>query len=389
VDDLPQTAAGLSSTLNEYIRQYSTAVGNLWQGNIYYKSLDYLTRVLLRLHLAPVREAAFKERTKEFAKRKVDKREASLLPSRRKLWMWRVKRLTDQLAEAIQKERSDDAVGIILRRLAKLKEDEPVRPEEGKGRILPLEDQIHLFEAGTVESEEEMGSTLEGLSNELFEAGVDDGDMEDSDDDDVDPSEAEGDQTADVEHRSVPELKEPSRAHLRSLQAVLKTLLESPFISEKVTANWVRKTGHVNNNFTDKECEVVATLVDILRPFVPKRQSSTKGSLAHVALRAPVVYIANTIFRATGYHKFVRDVSPSVSPSSLYGLILNARSIYEVFCSTREKQFSIVDVTGERLTRVPKVTEAAGIRRQVFGAFFDLHGVNKICRGHGLTFANR
>jgi hypothetical protein len=388
VEDLPKTAAGLSTTLNEYIRQYSTAVGNLWRGNIYYKSFDYLTRILLRLHLAPVREAAFMERTKEYARRKVNNRQeaASLLPSRRrKLWIWRVKRLTDQLAEAIQKERSGDAITIILQRLAKLKQDEPSRPEEEKGRIPPLKDQLRLSEADKVESEEEMGDFLDGLSmhvqDELFEAGVDDDDICGNDDDDL--SETEDAQTADID---VPKLKEPSRAHLRSLQAVFKTLLESPFLHEKVDASWVRKTGHVNNKFTDKECHVVATLVNTLRPYVPKRQSSTQGSLAHVALRAPVVYIANAIFRATGYHKFTRIISPSVSPSSLYGLILNGRSVFDFFCSNRENQFSIVDLTGERLSWGKNV---AGMKRQVFGAFFDLHGIDKICQSHGLTFANR
>ena len=153
-------------------------------------------------------------------------------------------------------------------------------------------------------------------------------------------------------------LKEPSRACLCSLQAILKMLLESPFIKEKITASWVRKTGYIKNDFTDTECDVVAMLANLLRPYVLKCQSSTKGSLAHVTLRAPIVYIANAVLHATGYHKFAREFSPSISPSSMYGLILGARGIYEVFCSRQESQFTIMDTAGKPLTTKTKLTKS-------------------------------
>jgi hypothetical protein len=163
-------------------------------------------------------------------------------------------------------------------------------------------------------------------------------------------------------------------------------LLESPFIQEKVTPNWVRKTGHVKNDFTDRECEVVAMLANSLRPYVPKRQSSVKGSLAHVALRAPIVHIANAVLRVAGYHKFTREFSPSTSPSSTHGLLLGARGMYEVFCSKEENQFDVRDSEGKTLTNGDKATKG---KRDLFGAFFDLAKVDSICKMHGLKFANR
>ncbi|KAG0224723.1 hypothetical protein BGX31_007879 [Mortierella sp. GBA43] len=48
--------AGLSSTMTAQIREYATAVTNLWQGSIHTKLIGYTLRVLLRLHLAPKRE---------------------------------------------------------------------------------------------------------------------------------------------------------------------------------------------------------------------------------------------------------------------------------------------------------------------------------------------
>ncbi|KAK3811046.1 MAG: hypothetical protein J3Q66DRAFT_404432 [Benniella sp.] len=42
------------------IKQYSTPVAQTWSGPIYKKAIDYLTRILLRLHLAPDREQTYK-----------------------------------------------------------------------------------------------------------------------------------------------------------------------------------------------------------------------------------------------------------------------------------------------------------------------------------------
>ena len=52
----PVRLQGLSATLNEAVREFTTAINNLWEGSIKKKSLDYLLRILLRLHLAPLGE---------------------------------------------------------------------------------------------------------------------------------------------------------------------------------------------------------------------------------------------------------------------------------------------------------------------------------------------
>jgi hypothetical protein len=59
----PSSVAGISKTINEHLRLFSTATQNLWSGSVYQKSLDYLLRILLRIRLAPLREAKFYERT--------------------------------------------------------------------------------------------------------------------------------------------------------------------------------------------------------------------------------------------------------------------------------------------------------------------------------------
>ncbi|KAK3819887.1 MAG: hypothetical protein J3Q66DRAFT_438990 [Benniella sp.] len=52
---------GITFTINEHIWGFTTAVSNIWVGTNYSKSLGYLPRILLRLHLAPERERRFKE----------------------------------------------------------------------------------------------------------------------------------------------------------------------------------------------------------------------------------------------------------------------------------------------------------------------------------------
>ena len=195
VADLPQSPPGLAFTINEYMRQYHTAIGNMWQGNIYHKSLDHLTRILLRLHLAPAREAAFKQRVNESAKgkeckeSKKGKAKQVQRPQKMKLWIWRVKRLTDQLAEAVQKKRSQDEVTIILRRLAELKKGKPAKRAEGYGQFLPLKEQLDQSVESLAESEEP-GSIWDGLVGQSLE-DMDVDDAEDLDDDNLSEGESE------------------------------------------------------------------------------------------------------------------------------------------------------------------------------------------------------
>ena len=190
IDYLPQSPPGLAFTINEYMRQYSTAIGNMWQGNIYHKSLDHLTRILLRLHLAPAREAAFKQRVndnaKEKAVRKSKKGKASVLgqrPQKMKLWTWKVKRLMDQLAEAMQKRRSQDEVAVILQRLAELKKGEPARHAEEHRQFLSLEEQLDQSEGSLAESEE-IGNIWDGLVGQSLE-DMDVDDAEELEDDNL------------------------------------------------------------------------------------------------------------------------------------------------------------------------------------------------------------
>jgi len=70
----------------------------------------------------------------------------------------------------------------------------------------------------------------------------------------------------------------------------------------------------------------------------------------------------------------------------MYGLLLGARGVYEVFCSKQASQFSVTDVQGNPLTSTVNVVKN---KKQVIGAFFDIATIDDICQRHGLKFANR
>jgi hypothetical protein len=173
-------------------------------------------------------------------------------------------------------------------------------------------------------------------------------------------------------------------------------LLESPAIHKPINGEWVKNTAFEENKFTDRECEVVANLANILRPFIPKKvcssdpdSSSFKNPPPHVTLRAPIVMIANTILRATGYSRFCRRMAPQISAGSLQAMPLSATGLYEILCSAQEKQYDISGADGRPLTLIANVTSPKENKEAVFKSLFDISVIKKVCQSHGLTFKNR
>ncbi|KAG9326808.1 hypothetical protein KVV02_005470 [Mortierella alpina] len=190
--------------------------------------------------------------------------------------------------------------------------------------------------------------------------------------------------------------KEPTRTRLKALQALLKMLVESPHIDEEIDIGWVRRSGFAKDQLTDKECSVVAELANLFRPYVPKKRPALEGTetdkpLAHVALRAPFILIGNVILRASGYPEFTRGlrIAPQISAGSMNALHLGAVGFYEVFCSENENQFDIQDIDDNPITSVKAMTSPPNNKDIVLGSFLDMDEVARICRKHGLQFAQR
>ncbi|KAF9575456.1 hypothetical protein EC968_003061 [Mortierella alpina] len=388
---------GLTATVTEAIREFATAINNLWEGSIFKKLLDYLLRVLLRLHLAPVRE----QKTKELRKRKASEKERTIELKRAvevgsrtqsKQWLRKTIDLLDQLSDVVE-----SATEEVMRR----REHQRLEPERREQKRLPS-------------IEESLNSAAESQDKDVIppvlvdheqgpqpgptpSTGVEHESAEDAeyDSDDEDKDSVFGDETGAtvLESKVTPIKKEPPSARLKALQAVLRTLLETDTGDELIDRAWVRKKGFRGSDFEDHECDVVLKIGKLLGPFVPKRRPATDGrktrnSIAHVVLRVPLAVIANTVLRLTGYSEFTRRLSPHISVGSLHALNLGAVGVYEVL-SGSDGLFDIKDHHGSYLTNRKLITEDPRNKRAVFGSFLDLYRIDQICANHGLVFRER
>ncbi|KAF9940150.1 hypothetical protein BGZ65_007905, partial [Modicella reniformis] len=376
VNDLSKAPNGISLTINQHIQEFATNVENIWQGSTYNKLLDYLLRILLRLHLAPKREQKTRERATGVSKRnqhhdternrkRRDKSKIGKLCIELELWMHK------------DPEVREERVTNILRQLCELGPTNSMLIAGGHPLSTP---KAHIT---SVEDEND----LESLDSD------DDWDREDEGEDDQKDNKDVSDNKDGSDNMDGSDNKEPSRANLMSLQALLKVLLESPALDGKINGAYVKKSAFVGNKFTEEQCNVVAMIVNALGPYVPKRRPNPEDSgpktlppIAHVALRAPLMMIANAVLRGSGYTQFTRLMSPQISPSSTHALHLNAIGLYEVLCSKEPDHFDVVDTNKNPLTYVNNVRDH---KRAVFGAFFNVEKVEQLCRAHGLRFADR
>ena len=406
----------------------------MWNGAIYGKSLDYLLRILLRLHLAPSRESRFKTTVRAAAQRKQNRVNAlrnrsatqhtnHVMP--KKLWGTKLRKLCDELSDVLQTSLAGQGNPRILRIAGQLSALTAQTPAGGMPNpIPPLAQQLTVAQAAAAQAAAaqpgaatQQGTTAQVVSDVTFldNADIDidadvvdeiEGEEEEEEEADGGNGGATGDGggaaagagggSGDGQGTNVG--KEPTRARLRALQAVLKILIESPAIQNGVvTKNWVKRTAFNGEDFTDKELGVVAYLATVLRPYAPKKwqnQDDGDGSryrdhTAHVTLRAPIVLIANAVLRATGYSRFARRVSPQPTVSSVHALHLGPAGIYEVLCQADAGHFDIVDAAGNPLTIIANVTSPRANIRAAFKAFFDMDKVEGICKAHGLRFADR
>lgn len=407
-ENINSSPPGISSTIVEHLREFSTAVNNLWQGSIYTKSLDYLLRVILRLHLAPEREKKYKARVQAEAQRKL---ESSIKPKKmtRTLWKWKISAHCNELADALhskdQGRDSSKRTQAILGALLRLKQVEPPVTERPP---TSLEAQLQKLEQENGEAELPDPS-YDDLDCD-FDGDFDYDDYEEQLDSEVLNAESssgnDGENGKMIHFKksnyqpyfytvlidNVP--KEPSRKRLRCIQAILKSLLESPSIHQDIDANWVKKTSFKGSDLTESECRLIAQLANTLRPYVPKRRRNPDGGgfidpAPHVGLRAPLVMISNAVLRATGYVSFARKIAPQVSPSKLHGLALGGVGIFEALCKASEEQFDIKDAHGAPLTYYRDITSYPENKRFVFGAFFNLDRIESLCSSHGLKFCQR
>ncbi|KAF9977571.1 hypothetical protein BGZ75_010278, partial [Mortierella antarctica] len=146
---IPKAPSGLSQTITEAVREFTTAFSNLWEGAIYNKMLDYLLRILLRVHLAPQRE----EKTRQIKKNMVEKKEAQArqrsekgTKTARSRWKGKAKLLFDELCDLLESGDLDQLRKRVPTLTGLLKGLSANQPAEGvQTHLLPLSSRLdHL-----------------------------------------------------------------------------------------------------------------------------------------------------------------------------------------------------------------------------------------------------
>ncbi|KAK3825712.1 MAG: hypothetical protein J3Q66DRAFT_420775 [Benniella sp.] len=234
-DSLTKAPEGLNATITEAIGELATNISNLWNGAIFLKALDYLLRILLRLHLAPKRERKYQKRLHDQAR----KEEATSNEARvdRRALQRKLKKLCDDLSDVLgsgDDERVARRVPVLFELLSRARQQPPVPQNESE----------------TI-SQDRQEDASDNIRMDVDYGGLIFGDIPDDEDDPT---------------------GEPSRSRLMSLQAVLKMLIESSTVEGDIDEEDIREAGYSGSDFTTSECQVAAMIANTLGPYIPKRR---------------------------------------------------------------------------------------------------------------------
>ncbi|KAF9985796.1 hypothetical protein BGZ65_009830 [Modicella reniformis] len=417
-----QGREGFTKTSEAHLRQCATTSQNLWDGDIYSKSLDYLLRFLLRRYLAPQREVATNERAARFvaSKNAIKDRKQTLRSELFKASHWRhsMRRLTDRLTDLIQKNRTDTshefqenrdkAIECLWNTIKVLSSKRPPSGTPISQPIKPLPVLQNEVEVEPLDEDpdDDIDNIIIEVNIQLQELGMDG--FAHPEAMEVDQSEGMSSQAGagscqDSKNSRVvdqdsavlePEPKEPDRKTLKQLQALTKVLLESPSSRTAYTLDHVRESVFKGSSFSDDELKIVLRITNALRPFVPRRWKGAKDKLhrqhtPHIALRAPLAIISNAVLRLTGHIEYTRRIAPHTSCGDLHALQLGPCQLFEALCSSSADHFDVVGHKGQTLTSVQDAIQPTENKDMVFQGFLDMDKVEQTCRKHGFTFGNR
>ncbi|CAO3563764.1 unnamed protein product [Mortierella alpina] len=318
---VPDRTTG-SAAVNTATRQLAVAIKNHWDGPNYGKALDKLLRILLRIHLAPQREKAFYYRRKAFA---IKKKQEAAQPNNKRLsgtsTKWKVAKLFNDLADAMTSN-NDKRQQALLAQLLKLQLSHG-DGAEGHDDADDADEQDDVANLTTSEASKHVpDATVEDELDRLLEFDLD------ADMDEIDNLFDE-DESLEPTSLQISE-KEPSRAHLRRLETVLKTFWNLPSKSYPST-----------------------------EPMCTPRPFGGPNSPTDNVTSSPCWSIC---WHPTGYHHFSVSLSPEISSSSCQALNLGGSALYETMCSRDHGVFDILSEEGNPITNARDVNTLSGKR---------------------------
>ncbi|KAI9262799.1 hypothetical protein EDC94DRAFT_607444 [Helicostylum pulchrum] len=301
------------------------------KSNRFYKLLNNLLQVLLKIHLAPTRERRYKDFIAQKKQEKIERHGTS-----QKL----VKKSRSSLRRFLKKERAKQEY--YQQKVSQDHEQRSVWEE----KVVTCKQRILDFEENTMKeiqvSEDEKAMELE-VASEIELDYIED--IEDQDD--------EQEQLKD---------SDLSRRRLFTLQSIIRGLLLK---SGKKSIS-VQDLKDTSNDLEDKEISVCMLIFNLIAPYIPDHKN--RGSFAY---QLPFLLMCNQIFLVTEYFKFVVKLCPIIKPGSLSSLQMDAAGLYSLFSSqkVKEKPLRVFDHNNQEITSKQAATEQ---KDAMFGSYFNL-----------------
>jgi hypothetical protein len=161
-------------------------------------------------------------------------------------------------------------------------------------------------------------------------------------------------------------------------------LLDKADLPALITPIIVREHLYEAEKFNDNEINVVVRIVNMLRPFTPKRDENNKIH-EHILTLGPFCLLANNLLRALGYSDFTRRLVPISSCGKSHAIPLNDIGVVETLCAREPRHFD-VECNGRLVSDTSRAKKNG---KAILGAFFDLQIVHDICKQHDLQFDDR
>ncbi|KAL1926017.1 hypothetical protein VTP01DRAFT_7110 [Rhizomucor pusillus] len=310
--DAPKSPKGMSNMVNCTVQNFAKDMANIWNGNIFKKALEYLVRKLLRLHLAPQREENYKSLLGKLADERAKKEQNYMEKCER--------RMAEAWSDEEKQKWASRRYG-CQKRLNKIAEDWDRRLAANNSNRINVAIAILGAEENKSpdDDEAEEDETMKiNLAEAILDAGYNEDEVIEMLED-----------VSDDEDNISDELPE----------------------KDQVRTIW---TG--DERLTDTETEAIRTIISKLLPFIPRTK--------HIA-----------ILKITGYHQFVREVSPMVSAGSIHSVRLDATALYEMFGSG-DAPFQLYDGNDNPIRNV---NDALSNNEAIFGSFFDRAKIHELC----------
>lgn len=135
-----------------------------------------------------------------------------------------------------------------------------------------------------------------------------------------------------------------SSRRLRKIKGSLKWKLLAHQNKETV----INKDSIGIKNITDEEVLLCSKLFTFLSPYIPKKEERS-----WIPAQLPLLTLANTIFEASDYKKFIVKLCPRPYPSSLLCLPVDTAMLYALMTNFGGNKYNLVSKERYPITSLP------------------------------------